>query len=132
SIDNVTVNRVFMTFLPRFMGPLQPWSGADAHDPAIAHSPAKRNVGLFEVRCPPTARGLPAPRRRFGTSRLKGSSAKSSRFHWPEEYGSANVAVGSFTSFPPSRRVRFAPRADIRPMPAFEDTPKQKRKILRD
>src|SRR5258708_30287374 len=26
---------------------------------------------------------------------------------------------GSFTSFPPSRHVRFAPRADVRPMPAF-------------
>src|SRR5262249_50862969 len=26
---------------------------------------------------------------------------------------------GSFTSFPPSRRVRFTPRADIRPKPAF-------------
>src|SRR5262249_27223396 len=26
---------------------------------------------------------------------------------------------GSFTTFPPSRRVRFAPRADVRPMPAF-------------
>src|SRR5262249_37894065 len=26
---------------------------------------------------------------------------------------------GSFTSFLPSRQVRFAPRADIRPMPAF-------------
>jgi hypothetical protein len=26
---------------------------------------------------------------------------------------------GSFRSFPPSRRVRFAPRTDIRPMPAF-------------
>src|SRR6516162_8478137 len=25
----------------------------------------------------------------------------------------------TFTSFPPSRRVRFAPRADIRPMPAL-------------
>src|SRR5262249_54643860 len=30
-----------------------------------------------------------------------------------------HVGSGSFTSFPPSRRVRFAPRADIRPMPAF-------------
>jgi len=29
---------------------------------------------------------------------------------------------GSFTSFPPSRRVRFAARADIRPMPAFMST----------
>src|SRR5262245_21274406 len=29
---------------------------------------------------------------------------------------------GPFTSFPPSRRVRFAPRADIRPMPAFMNT----------
>src|SRR5262249_54221803 len=27
------------------------------------------------------------------------------------------VAFGSFTSFPPCRRVRFAPRADFRPMP---------------
>jgi hypothetical protein len=26
------------------------------------------------------------------------------------------VAFGSFTSFPPSRRVRFTPSADIRPM----------------
>src|SRR6516165_6094656 len=31
----------------------------------------------------------------------------------------AEVRCGSFTTFPPSRRVRFAPRADIRPMPAF-------------
>src|SRR5215468_7704973 len=31
-------------------------------------------------------------------------------------------ATGSFTSFPRSRRVRFAPRADIRPMPAFMST----------
>ena len=30
--------------------------------------------------------------------------------------------LGSFTSFPPSWRVRFAPRADIRPMPAFMST----------
>ena len=30
--------------------------------------------------------------------------------------------AGSFTSFLPSRRVRFAPRADIRPMPAFMST----------
>src|SRR5258707_12655645 len=29
---------------------------------------------------------------------------------------------GSFTSFPPSRHVRFAPRADVRPMPAFIST----------
>src|SRR5215472_14360228 len=29
---------------------------------------------------------------------------------------------GSFASFPPTRRVRFAPRADIRPMPAFVST----------
>src|SRR5262245_40034054 len=28
-------------------------------------------------------------------------------------------STASFTSFPPSRRVRFALRADIRPMPAF-------------
>src|SRR6516162_3983569 len=34
----------------------------------------------------------------------------------------ASVRSGSFTSFPPSRRVRFAPRADIRPMPAFMST----------
>src|SRR5262249_42634788 len=27
------------------------------------------------------------------------------------------------TSFPPSRHVRFAPRADIRPMPAYMSTP---------
>jgi len=32
------------------------------------------------------------------------------------------VRFGSFTSFPPSRRVRFAPRADIRPMSAFMST----------
>src|SRR5262249_42176337 len=29
---------------------------------------------------------------------------------------------GSFTSFPPFRRGRLAPRADIRPMPAFMST----------
>ena len=34
----------------------------------------------------------------------------------------ANVSVGSFTSYPPSRRFRFAPRADFRPMPAFMST----------
>jgi len=28
----------------------------------------------------------------------------------------------TFTSFPPSRRVRFAPRAGIRTMPAFMST----------
>src|SRR5262249_13213297 len=33
-----------------------------------------------------------------------------------------NVADGSFTSFPPSRPVRFAPRADILPKPAFTRT----------
>src|SRR5262252_4769786 len=33
-----------------------------------------------------------------------------------------HVGCGSFTSFPPSRRVRFAPGADIRPMPAFMST----------
>src|SRR5215475_13193583 len=31
----------------------------------------------------------------------------------------AKVWFGSFTSFPPSRCVRFAPRADTRPMPAI-------------
>src|SRR5215218_10258060 len=31
----------------------------------------------------------------------------------------SNVCSGSFTSVPPSRRVRFARRVDIRPMPAF-------------
>src|SRR5262249_13290516 len=31
----------------------------------------------------------------------------------------SDVWFGSFTSFPLSRRVRFAARADIRPMPAF-------------
>src|SRR5262245_3258938 len=36
--------------------------------------------------------------------------------------GDAKVRFGSFTSFPRSRRVRFAPRADIRPMPAFMST----------
>src|SRR5262245_53332954 len=30
--------------------------------------------------------------------------------------------MGSFTSLPPSQRVRFAPRADIRPMPAHMST----------
>src|SRR5262249_15313163 len=35
---------------------------------------------------------------------------------------SADVRLGSFTSFPPSRRVRFAPRPDIGPMPAFMST----------
>src|SRR5262245_38856580 len=34
----------------------------------------------------------------------------------------ADDRCGSFTSFPPSRRVRFAPRADIRPKPAFMST----------
>src|SRR5215813_9512793 len=33
-----------------------------------------------------------------------------------------HFAFGSFTSFPLSRRVPFAPRADIRPMPAFMST----------
>jgi hypothetical protein len=33
----------------------------------------------------------------------------------------ANVSVGSIASFPPSRRVGFAPGADIRPTPAFSD-----------
>src|SRR5262249_3849618 len=33
-----------------------------------------------------------------------------------------NVRFGSFTAFLQSRRVRFAPRADIRPMPAFMRT----------
>jgi len=36
---------------------------------------------------------------------------------WPTRSG-----MGSFASFLPSRRVRFAPRADIRPMPAFMST----------
>jgi hypothetical protein len=31
----------------------------------------------------------------------------------------AYARFGSFTSFPPSRRVRFVPRADVRTMPAF-------------
>ena len=39
----------------------------------------------------------------------------------------ASVRSGSFTSFPPSRRVRFTPRADIRPMPAFMSTRSSKR-----
>src|SRR5262249_778764 len=34
----------------------------------------------------------------------------------------AYARFGSFTSFPPSRCVRFAPRADIRPMRAFMRT----------
>src|SRR5262249_25611641 len=37
-------------------------------------------------------------------------------------YQHAVSAQGPFTSFPLSRRVRFAPRADIRPMPAFMST----------
>ena len=39
----------------------------------------------------------------------------------------ASVRSGSFTSLPPSRRVRFTPRADIRPMPAFMSTRSSKR-----
>jgi hypothetical protein len=35
----------------------------------------------------------------------------------------ADVADGSFTSFSPSRRVRFTSRADIRPTPRYEYTP---------
>src|SRR5215831_14112068 len=38
------------------------------------------------------------------------------------DFNLAYVAVGSFTSFLPSRRVRFSPRADIRPKPAFMRT----------
>src|SRR5262249_53450139 len=38
------------------------------------------------------------------------------------DFSPVYVRCGSFTSFPPSRRVRFAPRADIRPMPAFMRT----------
>src|SRR5262249_30955847 len=38
------------------------------------------------------------------------------------DFDPAYVADGSITSFPPSRRVRFAPRADIRLMPAFTST----------
>jgi hypothetical protein len=34
----------------------------------------------------------------------------------------ADVCFGSFTSFLPFRRVRFAPRADIRPLPALMST----------
>jgi hypothetical protein len=33
------------------------------------------------------------------------------------DFNPAYVADGSFTSFPPSRYVRFAPRVDIRPRP---------------
>src|SRR5215472_968785 len=36
--------------------------------------------------------------------------------------GQGHVGLGSFTSFPPSRRVRFAPREDSRPMRAFMST----------
>src|SRR5262249_47245887 len=36
--------------------------------------------------------------------------------------GAINDCSGSFTSLLPSRPVRFAPRADIRPMPAFMST----------
>jgi hypothetical protein len=36
-----------------------------------------------------------------------------------ESLEAAHVSAGSFRSFPTSRRVRFTPRADIRPMPAF-------------
>ena len=32
------------------------------------------------------------------------------------DFDPAYVADGSFASFPPSRRVRFAPKADIRPV----------------
>src|SRR5262249_29243999 len=35
----------------------------------------------------------------------------------------SQVCNGSFTSFPLSRRVRSATRADIRPMPAFISAP---------
>src|SRR5262249_811359 len=38
-----------------------------------------------------------------------------------------DMSFGSFTSFPPSRHVRFAPRADIRTMRVFRRTA-QKRK----
>src|SRR5262245_15423007 len=40
----------------------------------------------------------------------------------PPWNGLAEVRSGSFTSFAPSRRVRFAPRADILPKPAFMST----------
>src|SRR5205823_2241508 len=38
------------------------------------------------------------------------------------DFDPAHVSCGSFMSFPPSRPVRFAPRADIRPKPAFMST----------
>lgn len=39
-----------------------------------------------------------------------------------QELDPAYVADGSLTSFLSSRRVRFAPRADIPPMPAYMST----------
>src|SRR5262249_15790176 len=38
------------------------------------------------------------------------------------DFVAAGDRLGSFSSFPPSPCVRFAPRADIRPMPAFMST----------
>jgi hypothetical protein len=46
---------------------------------------------------------------------------------WKTKWHEWRTGRPSSLSFPPSRRVRFAPRADIRPMPAFMSTrPRQR------
>ena len=73
----------------------------------------RRSIALFPSRrrSPPTPRGLQHI-----------ESAAMSQLPCAVAHRPAAVSFGSFTSFPLSRRVRFAPRADVRPMPAFMST----------
>src|SRR5262249_13850239 len=59
-----------------------------------------------------------------GNSEDRGGSQISERMfdHGRTFLKRVDVRFGSFTSFALSRRVRFAPGADIRPMPAFMST----------
>src|SRR5262249_25244078 len=50
------------------------------------------------------------------------SRSRLDRWRAAQQKATPHVRFGSFTTFAPSRRVRFAPRADIRPMPAVMST----------
>src|SRR5215468_3130788 len=67
----------------------------------------------------PIGRRTTSRLRRLGVNVKQISLARADNgIEWAVRY----VRIGSFASFPPSRRVRFAQRADIRAMPAFIST----------
>src|SRR5262249_14530167 len=76
-----------------------------------AAAPSRRQTGAVSFARYPQARSI-----RESITDRRGSSQGLAAVR---DFDPAYVGSGSFTSFPLSRRVRFAPRADIRPTPAF-------------